>query len=166
MKKSSPTRIPMLVSALIIVLTVAYALIRYSTLPESIPIHFNARGEADGFGARGMIFLSPAIGLLFWGIMSAVSSSRSLVGHVNFPFTVPDEAKDRVVDLSRAMIAWMTAAVTVMLCIPSLALIHSSAAVTNISTAVCLAGMVGAAVYYLIKIRRVCREARPWDTAI
>ena len=166
MKKSAPTRIPMLVSALIIVLTVAYALIGSSTLPESIAIHVNARGEADGFGARGMIFLSPAIGLLFWVILSAVSSSRSLVGHLNFPFPIPDEAKDRVVELSRAMIAWMTAAVTVMLCIPSLALIHSSAAVTSVSTAVCLAGMVGAAVYYLIKIRRVCREARPWDTAI
>lgn len=166
MKKSAPTRIPTIISALIIVLTVAYALIRYTSLPETIPIHFNARGEADGFGARGMIFLSPAISLLFWGIMSAVSSSRSLVGHLNLPFHVPDEAKERVVDLSRAMIAWMTAAVTVMICVPGIALIHTSTVLVNVSTAVCIAGMVGTAVYYLIKIRRVCRDARPWDTAI
>lgn len=166
MKKSAPTRIPMLVSALIIVLTVAYALIRYSSLPEIIPIHFNARGEADGFGARGMIFLSPAISLLFWGIMSAVSSSRSLVGHAHFPFTVPDEAKDRVVDLSRAMIAWLTTAVTVMLCVPGVALIYASSAAVSVTTAVCLTSMVGIFIFFLIKIRRVCRDARPWDTAI
>lgn len=166
MKKSAPTRIPTIISALIIVLTVAYALIRYTSLPETIPIHFNARGEADGFGARGMIFLSPAIALLFWVILTAVSSSRQLVGHLNLPFPVPDEAKERVVDLSRAMIAWMTAAVTVMICVPGIALIHTSAALVNVSTAVCIAGMVGAAVYFLIKIRRVCRDARPWDTAI
>ncbi len=166
MKKSAPARIPTILSALVLVLTAAYALIRYTSLPETIPIHFNARGEADGFGARGMIFLSPAIALLFWVILTAVSSSRQLVGHLNLPFPVPDEAKERVVDLSRAMIAWMTAAVTVMLCIPGIALIHTSTVLVNVSTAVCIAGMVGAAVYFLIKIRRVCREARPWDTTI
>lgn len=166
MKKSAPARTPTIISALIIVLTVAYALIRYTSLPETIPIHFNARGEADGFGARGMIFFSPAIALLFWVILTAVSSSRQLVGHLNLPFPVPDEAKERVVDLSRAMIAWMTAAVTVMICVPGIALIHTSTVLVNVSTAVCIAGMVGAAVYFLIKIRRVCREARPWDRTI
>lgn len=33
----------------------------YSGLPETIPIHFNASGVADGFGKKGMIWLLPAI---------------------------------------------------------------------------------------------------------
>ena len=36
----------------------------YSDLPETIPIHFNASGVADGFGKKGMIFLLPSITLL------------------------------------------------------------------------------------------------------
>lgn len=166
MKKSAPTRLPTLVSALILVLTAAYALARYSSLPELIPIRYDAAGEASGFGARGMIFLSPAVALLFWIVLTLVASSKALLDHLNLPFPVPESAKAQVVDLSRAMIAWMTCALTVLLCLPSLALIHGSAALINVSTAVCLAAMVAAAVIYLLKIRRVCRAARPWDTAL
>ena len=36
----------------------------YSDLPETIPIHFNASGVADGFGKKGMIWLLPSISLL------------------------------------------------------------------------------------------------------
>ena len=112
MKKSAPTRIPMLVSALIIVLTVRlrpYLLY----LPAGNNSHPLQRPRRGGRLRRaGDDLPLPAIGLLFWVILSAVSSSRGLMGHLNFPFVVPDEAKDRVVDLSRAMIAWMTTAVT------------------------------------------------------
>ncbi|MCH2135589.1 MAG: DUF1648 domain-containing protein [Phycisphaerales bacterium] len=33
----------------------------WGRLPDRIPIHFNAAGEADGWGARGMIWLLPVI---------------------------------------------------------------------------------------------------------
>ena len=33
----------------------------YSTLPDSIPIHFNASGAADGWGSKGMIWLLPLL---------------------------------------------------------------------------------------------------------
>lgn len=166
MKKPAPIRVPTLLSALVLVLTTAYALLRYSALPELIPIRFNGAGEAVGFGARGMIFLYPAVALLFWGVLTLVASSKALLGHLNLPFPVPDTARAEVVDLSRAMIAWMTCALTALLCIPSVALIHGSVPVMNVVIAVCLAAMAAAAVFYLIKIRRVCRAARPWDTEL
>ena len=31
----------------------------YPSLPDTIPIHFNARGEADVFGSRATIFMMP-----------------------------------------------------------------------------------------------------------
>jgi len=34
----------------------------YSILPESIPIHFNSRGEADGYGSKKIIWFIPIIG--------------------------------------------------------------------------------------------------------
>ena len=45
----------------LIALPFAYALYLYPTLPASIPIHFNIKGEADGWGSPETIFLSPAI---------------------------------------------------------------------------------------------------------
>ena len=36
----------------------------YSNLPDTIPIHFNASGVADGFGKKGMIWLLPSLALI------------------------------------------------------------------------------------------------------
>lgn len=38
-----------------------YATYLYPNLPETIPIHFNIKGEADGWGGRDSIFLGPGI---------------------------------------------------------------------------------------------------------
>lgn len=45
----------------LIALPFAYALYLYPSLPVSIPIHFNIKGEADGWGSPESIFLGPAI---------------------------------------------------------------------------------------------------------
>jgi uncharacterized membrane protein len=39
----------------------AYAAYVYPSLPEIIPIHFNIKGEADGFGEKSSIYLLPSI---------------------------------------------------------------------------------------------------------
>jgi uncharacterized membrane protein len=38
-----------------------YPAIQFGSLPESIPVHFNAAGEADGFGDRTTIWWLPAV---------------------------------------------------------------------------------------------------------
>ena len=45
----------------LIVLPFGYALYLYPSLPERIPIHFNIKGEVDGWGSPESVFLSPAI---------------------------------------------------------------------------------------------------------
>lgn len=51
---------------LMISLPMAFAWYVYPTLPDSIPTHFNMKGEADHWGDRSSIFLGP-------GIMAAAS---------------------------------------------------------------------------------------------
>ncbi len=36
----------------------------YTQLPESIPIHFNGKGEIDGYGSKNLIWLMPTIALI------------------------------------------------------------------------------------------------------
>ena len=38
----------------------------YNSLPDTIPTHFNIKGEADGFGSKSMAFFGP----VFIGIVS------------------------------------------------------------------------------------------------
>lgn len=50
-----------LIAIAILLFPFGYALYLYPTLPEIIPTHFNIKGEADGYGSRGTIFLLPLI---------------------------------------------------------------------------------------------------------
>ena len=63
MKKST---LNLLIAIILIAIPFGYAAYIYSSLPETIPIHFNYKGEADGFGGKDSIFLGP-------GILGAVS---------------------------------------------------------------------------------------------
>jgi uncharacterized membrane protein len=44
----------------------------YPFLPPKIPIHFGFRGEPDGWGSRGMIWLLPIISVLMVAFLSAI----------------------------------------------------------------------------------------------
>jgi uncharacterized membrane protein len=46
---------------LLIGIPFVYAAYLYPSLPEIIPTHFNIKGEADGFGGKGSIYLGPSI---------------------------------------------------------------------------------------------------------
>ena len=44
----------------------------YRFLPARIPIHFGFRGEPDGWGSRGMIWLLPIISVLMVAFLSVI----------------------------------------------------------------------------------------------
>jgi uncharacterized membrane protein len=58
MKKSTPN---LLLALVILAIPFGYAAYIYPSLPQTIPTHFNIKGEADGFGERSAIFLGPGI---------------------------------------------------------------------------------------------------------
>ena len=37
--------------------TLIYLIVRWNALPEQIPVHYNAAGEIDGWGGKGMVWL-------------------------------------------------------------------------------------------------------------
>ena len=58
MNKSTPN---LLLALVLLAIPLAYAAYIYPSLPDTIPTHFNFKGEADGFGGKSSIFLAPAI---------------------------------------------------------------------------------------------------------
>ena len=60
----------------------------YSSLPDSIPTHFNAAGEADGFGRKASIVGLPVIGTLLYIGLTLLNR----VPHIfNFPTPVTQD---------------------------------------------------------------------------
>lgn len=58
-----------ILSATILVLLIAYTIISYSELPDTIPSHFNIKGEVDGYSNKSMLWLLPAFAIvLFFGL--------------------------------------------------------------------------------------------------
>jgi uncharacterized membrane protein len=58
MKKSTPN---LLLALVLLAIPIGYAAYVYPSLPNTIPTHFNLKGEADGFGGKDSIFLGPSI---------------------------------------------------------------------------------------------------------
>jgi uncharacterized membrane protein len=46
--------------------------VSYTFLPERIPIHWNFRGEIDGWGSRWTVFLMPTVMLLLIGVFGFI----------------------------------------------------------------------------------------------
>ena len=53
-------------SIMIYTLMIIYTVISYSDLADTIPTHFNASGEADGFGDKATIWILPVIGIVIY----------------------------------------------------------------------------------------------------
>lgn len=59
-------------SIILIVVMFAISFYMYPSLPDQIPIHWNASGQVDGWGAPQTIFLFPVIVALVYGLFLAI----------------------------------------------------------------------------------------------
>ena len=75
MKKITPN---LLIALVLLAIPFGYAAYIYDSLPATIPIHFNYKGEADGFGGKDSIFLGPgilgAVGLFTFFLLSNIKN--------------------------------------------------------------------------------------------
>ncbi|WP_100010370.1 DUF1648 domain-containing protein [Lentibacillus sediminis] len=86
-----------------------YAAVMVGRLPDEIPIHFNAAGEADNWGGKGAIFMLPLISLP----MSLILFFLGRAPHIhNYPFKVTEENASKLYRESRLMMAAMHLMVT------------------------------------------------------
>lgn len=71
----------------------------YSNLPHTIPIHFNASGEADGFGGKGMILTLPIVGSVLFIGMTILNKHPHLF---NYPIKMTaDQALDQYTNATK-----------------------------------------------------------------
>lgn len=58
-----------IIAGVIIVVTIVFTASVYPSLPERIPIHWNASGEIDGWGPKAWAWLTPAIMVGMLGLL-------------------------------------------------------------------------------------------------
>ncbi|MEK4028533.1 DUF1648 domain-containing protein [Pseudobacillus sp. FSL P4-0506] len=93
-------KVSTVVSLLFILANVIYLFTQWSQLPEQVPIHFNAKGEADGWGSKGMIWFLPFITFILWAGMTVLERKPSLY---NIPH-LTEENKDQMFANTRLML--------------------------------------------------------------
>ncbi|MCB0653926.1 MAG: DUF1648 domain-containing protein [Saprospiraceae bacterium] len=68
-----------------------YVALKWSTLPETIPHHFNLQGEPDAWGGKAMIFLLPAIALGTYLLLYFIGKMSPST--YNYPVKITEENK-------------------------------------------------------------------------
>lgn len=90
-------------------------LLKYSTLPERIPTHFNFKNEVDGYGGKDTILLLPIIGSAIYILLSVVNKFPHFF---NYPTTITEENASRQYQFATRLIRLLKAGIALtFLCI-------------------------------------------------
>ncbi|HEY3966539.1 MAG TPA: DUF1648 domain-containing protein [Planctomycetaceae bacterium] len=66
------TRLHWWIACLLPVVALGVTAVLYPSLPEKIPMHWNASGEIDGWGEKWMAFLMPGMMVFILGLLSVI----------------------------------------------------------------------------------------------
>ncbi|MGJ7910007.1 DUF1648 domain-containing protein [Neobacillus sp. LXY-1] len=89
-----------------------YLFYLYKSLPEKVPVHFNAMGKADGWGGKGFIWTIPIIESLLFITLSIVERYP----HVNnYPVRITEENAPRLYFEARRMMVTLNFEIVLLL---------------------------------------------------
>lgn len=77
-----------IISAVLLLGLLIYTLISWTSLPETIPVHFNAKGQPDGWGSRVSIFFSPLLALALYILLTLLNKRPEIF---NYPVRITPE---------------------------------------------------------------------------
>ena len=83
-------------------------LVRLPSLPEQLPAHYNAAGEVDAWGGRGILWVPLAVG---WMIFLVLSVVLRLPGAWNIGGSAAGEQRDKALVITRSMLSLLRCAV-------------------------------------------------------
>lgn len=59
-----------------------YVILEWSGLPNRVPIHFNASGEADNWGGKAALLALPIVGVIIWSGLSILERFPHVYNYV------------------------------------------------------------------------------------
>lgn len=93
---------------LLLILLFAITAYNYIYLPETIPTHFNFKGQADAWGSKITLWIMPLAGLLLFFLLSLAQKFPRLY---NYPVKITEENAQKQYLLARTLLRELKAAV-------------------------------------------------------
>lgn len=78
----------------------------WDQLPNQVPIHFDASGNADGFETKESLYIAPVIGFGSFLLLTVLSLPIVPIEAFNLPKSV-DRANPVAIQLARRMLRWI-----------------------------------------------------------
>lgn len=104
------TRVLRAATLLGVVALTAYVLVRYPSLPDVVPTHFDFSGEADDFGSRTSVLWLAGI-MTALGVLIAWLSTKPHA--LNYPGDITEANAQRIYREGERMMVWVLAGLTV-----------------------------------------------------
>ncbi len=89
---------------IVLILLWVISIFSYLNLPATIPIHFNASGQADNFGNKTTIFLLPVVGLILFGGITILNKFPFIF---NYPTKITAENALRQYTIATKMMRYL-----------------------------------------------------------
>ncbi len=130
--------------------------LHYSELPDVIPIHFNWKGEADGYAPKAFLWLLPTISTFTCGLMVILARYPHTF---NYPVKITEQNADAHYRLAARMMRLLNAVIAVFFAYLSWALVHMAlegrSTLEPWSVPLLIVAVVSILVWYFREMRRI-----------
>lgn len=87
---------------------IAWITLHWSTLPDTVPIHFGVSGQPDGWAPKPAILIMPAAATFLYITMTI----GQYFGKPNVPWQITPENRERIYTITRELIWWLKLQIT------------------------------------------------------
>lgn len=142
---------------LILLANTLWIAIEYAHLPEQVPIHFNAKGQADDYAGKASIWGVLGINVVLFVLMSCVAFFIK-PWNFNIPIKVTPDNAEKAYTLTREMLLAINVIIVFIFVFVSFEIITVSKGASGLGIGllpIIIGSIIFTTVYYLIKISSV-----------
>lgn len=143
-----------IITAAILILMAVYLVAAWKSLPDKLPMHYNAAGEIDRWSSKRELILLPVIAVFVYGLITLVSAFPS---SWNIPVKVTRENRKRVYQGIKSMLVFMKLEVMVLFAYLELEIIHLRELPGAFLGTVLLL-IFGTLAYYMLRLNRISKK--------
>ncbi|NIK77857.1 putative membrane protein [Paenibacillus castaneae] len=100
-------------SLVILLYSIIYLILKWSNLPQTIPIHFNVSGEADGWGSKTTLIILPLFTLATYTGLNLLRKIKP--DNFNYPVTITKQNAPFIYKTTFIMLSWVKLELVAML---------------------------------------------------
>ncbi|WP_053372780.1 MULTISPECIES: DUF1648 domain-containing protein [Bacillales] len=142
-------------SIIILLFSFVYLIVKWSELPQTIAIHFNGSGEADGWGSKAFLFILPIFALL---IFIGLTLLRKVPHQFNYMVPITDQNAPYQYKNSIYLLSWIKLDLVAIFAYVQWAVIQDALGITSgigiWRIPIALVILLATVVFYVMKLRK------------